>query len=178
ELGDIETHLHTHPHIHHAIATTTNQQLTAAVVPKEPDLDPEEVRTYLAQRLPAYLVPDRIVVLDALPLTPNGKVDRAAVARLARVDAAGADQDPPRGPVETELARIWSELLDLPSVGRQQSFFALGGSSLTATGLVEEIRRRFAVRLSLRELYAAPTIAGLADLIDEEVVAELEEGSL
>jgi amino acid adenylation domain-containing protein len=178
ELGDIETHLTTHPHIHHTIATTTHHQLTAVAVTDRPDLDPQELRQYLAELLPPYLIPERIVLLDALPLTPNGKVDRAAVTRLAAANAVDDVDDPPRGATEKELAGIWSALLDRDTVGRRQSFFALGGNSLAATELVEELRRRYAVRLSLRELYAAPTIAGLAELLDDDRIAELEEGSL
>jgi amino acid adenylation domain-containing protein len=177
ELGDIETHLHTHPHITHAITTTTNNHLTAAIVADPSVTDPEQIRQYLVDRLPPYLVPERIVLLDELPLSPNGKVDRAAVARVLQ-DIRAVDEEPVRGPVETELAEIWSKLLNATVDTRRATFFTLGGTSLAATELVEEVRRRFAVRLSLREFYASPTIAGLADLIDADAVADLEEGSL
>ncbi|MFC7549446.1 AMP-binding protein, partial [Plantactinospora sp. GCM10030261] len=177
ELGDIETHLHTHPHIHHAITTTTHHHLTAAIVGDRAHLEPEQIRQYLLDRLPPYLVPQRVVLLDELPLSPNGKVDRAAVTRLvATVDSPVGE--PPRGPVETRLAELWSTILDTRVDSRGASFFTLGGTSLAATELVEEIRRCFAVRLTLRELYATPTIAGLADLIDSDTVADLEEGIL
>jgi yersiniabactin nonribosomal peptide synthetase len=187
ELGDIETTLATHPDITHAIATTAgahHQQLAAFMIPAAPGaqlgsrpelaLSAGALSRFLAERLPPYAVPSSFTVLDRFPLTPNGKVDRAALAELATggvaVEAAG-EGDPPRGPVETELAELWAELLDLPGVGRGESFFALGGDSVLGTRLGEMIRRRFGVDVPLRQVFDAPTVAGVALVIEAERAA-------
>ena len=83
--------------------------------------------------------------------------------------------DPPDGPIEAELADLWTEILDVTSVGRRQSFFSLGGDSILATQLVEAIRRRFAVRLPMRQLYGAPTVVGLAAQLSEHIPAPLAD---
>ena len=167
ELGEIGAALEAHPQVARGVALTAGeraQQLAALVVPSG-DLDPEALRPFLAQRLPAYMVPERVLVLDELPLTENGKVDREALARLVEDAPAAGDGAPPEGPLETALAGLWAELLAVPEVGRRESFFALGGDSLLATRLVEALDRRFGVELTLRELFATPTVADLARLV-------------
>ncbi|MGN9841249.1 amino acid adenylation domain-containing protein [Nonomuraea sp. H19] len=133
------------------------------------DLDTARIREYAATRLPAYMVPERVEILPRLPLSPNGKVDRAALARLAAGQDAGADPaEAPKGELEQAVAAMWTDLLGVPAVGRDQSFFELGGDSLLATRFLEAARRRFDVALPLRRLFAAPTLA--------EVAAELTAG--
>ncbi|MGB7201846.1 MAG: MupA/Atu3671 family FMN-dependent luciferase-like monooxygenase [Pyrinomonadaceae bacterium] len=122
-----------------------------------------ELRAYLEGKLPHYMVPSAIVMLDAIPLTPNGKLDRNAlpapeVGRLvnALVDAPPADE------LEEVVAELWSELLGIKEVGRDQSFFHVGGHSLVATQLVSRLRSMFQVDLSLRDAFDFPTVAGIA----------------
>ncbi|HEY0640001.1 MAG TPA: amino acid adenylation domain-containing protein, partial [Pseudonocardiaceae bacterium] len=193
ELGEVEAALHAHPGVTHAVAAVAGDHLAAAVVTVTGGGGTDvtdvtggtgdgtgdaaaELTRFVADRLPGHMVPARVLVLDALPLTANGKVDRAAVGRLLAEQGLDPEDDPPRGPVETELAGLWAEILELPAApGRRQSFFALGGDSLAATRLVEAVRRRFAVRLPLRRLYAAPTVAGLAVELGEHVPAPLAD---
>ncbi|MCP3801290.1 amino acid adenylation domain-containing protein [Allokutzneria sp. A3M-2-11 16] len=132
------------------------------------DLDVVEVQRHVSSRLPAHMIPERIEVLPWLPLSANGKVDRSALASPAE-ETTG---DAPRGEVETELAAMWSELLGIGDIGRDQSFFTLGGDSLLATRFIQEAEQRFGVALPLRQLFAAPTIACAA------VAFEVEEGEL
>jgi aryl carrier-like protein len=108
-------------------------------------------------------------VLDALPLSANGKVDRKAAAALVdgQVPAEPAD-GPPETEVEVGLAALWSEVLDVPGIGRHSSFFALGGDSLLATRLIERIRREFGLDLTLRQLFTQPTLAEVAAAIQAE----------
>ncbi|WP_231510044.1 phosphopantetheine-binding protein [Streptosporangium roseum] len=141
----------------------------------------QELRDWLAERLPPYAVPPTITMLDRFPLSANGKVDRGALAKLAERDGQGTDEDaPPSGPVEEALGRIWCELLGLDRVGRHQSFVALGGDSILAARLAEEIRIGFGADLALREIFAGPTVAEHAALIEqrrtETETAAFEEG--
>jgi amino acid adenylation domain-containing protein len=126
-----------------------------------------ELRSFLAERLPDYMVPARFVLLDALPLTPNGKLDRAALPAPdgVRLEAV-ADYVAPRVPLEGELAEIWAELLDVDEVGVHDDFFTeLGGHSLLATQLVSRLRETFEIDLPLRALFEAPTVARLAAVL-------------
>ncbi len=126
-----------------------------------------ELRAFLKDRLPEYMLPSAFVLLAAWPMTPNGKVDRKALpapdgARLAGGDAYAA----PRTPTEEILAGVWSQLLGVALVGIHDDFFALGGHSLLATRLISRVREVFAVELPVRSLFETPTVAGLAGLIE------------
>ena len=148
--------------------------------PSAGGLDPDELRTFAAVRLPSYMVPDRLVIVERLPLGRNGKVDRRALLQLvAQEQAEEADRDSPQGPAETGMAAVWQEVLGVATVGRHSNFFALGGDSLLATHLVETASRRFGIRLTLRQLFASPTVAQLAGFVASQQVGEsgeLEEG--
>ncbi len=120
-----------------------------------------EVRQMLAARLPAYMIPARIVCLERFPLTPNGKVNRAALPAL---DVVAADDRyvAPRTEVEQQLAEIWMEILDVPRVGVGDNFFELGGHSLLATQLSSRIREKFSVELPIQCLFETPQLGELA----------------
>ncbi|HEX6201344.1 MAG TPA: amino acid adenylation domain-containing protein, partial [Thermoanaerobaculia bacterium] len=124
-----------------------------------------ELRDRLARRLPPAMVPAAVVVLPELPLLPNGKVDRRALAAGGGALAAGRDEGervPPRGPLETMVAEVWSEVLGVDGVGAHEDFFHLGGHSLLATRVVARLRERTGVELPLRRLFEERTVAGLA----------------
>jgi amino acid adenylation domain-containing protein len=122
-------------------------------------LDGAELRARLAETLPPHLVPSAVVVLPALPLTPNGKVDRKALPRPEqRPSVAGRE---PGSPEEAALRDLFAEILGLESVPVDASFFDLGGHSLLATRLVSRVRRRMNAEIGIRDLFDAPTVAGL-----------------
>jgi len=126
-----------------------------------------QLRSYLEQNLPEYMVPSAFVVLEALPLTPNGKVNRRALPAPDWVKRDGGADAVARSPIEQKLASIWAELLGLNRVGIHDNFFQLGGHSLLATQLTSRIRDAFGVELPLRSVFEAPTIAPLAKAIED-----------
>ncbi|HEX6289615.1 MAG TPA: amino acid adenylation domain-containing protein, partial [Herpetosiphonaceae bacterium] len=138
--------------------------------PLAPDL-----RAYLQERLPAYMVPSAFVFLDALPLNANGKLDRRA---LPAPEWSGTEQRAsfvgPRSELEEVLAEIWAELLPAARIGVFDSFFELGGHSLLATRLVSRIRETFQVEVPLRSLFESPTIAQLNELIEALLIEQLQ----
>jgi yersiniabactin nonribosomal peptide synthetase len=183
ELGEVEAVLEAHPRVARAAATTVGgraPRLAAAVTDSSGFLDVSDVRSFAAARLPAYMVPTHVLALDDLPLNANEKVDRRELAELIEREAAAEQDEPPRGPIEAGVAELWAELLGVERVPRGQSFFALGGDSLLATRLLEDLRGRFGVELSLRRLFDAPTVAELAALIAPQrpmpVSEAVEEG--
>jgi len=120
-----------------------------------------QLRAHLSAKLPEYMVPAAIVMLDALPLTPHGKLDRKGLP-APEGDAYGVrEYEAPRGETETKLATIWAEMLHVERVGRQDSFFELGGHSLLAVTLIERMRRQ-GLHVDVRTLFTTPTLAGLA----------------
>ncbi|MFI7708001.1 amino acid adenylation domain-containing protein [Nonomuraea sp. NPDC049480] len=171
ELGEIEAALEAHPQVTRAVALAVGdrrqRRLAAFVTPSQVD----GLKTFLEDRLPGYAIPPTITTLDHLPLTANGKIDRSALA--AQPDPLPDDDDPPRPGLEQQLADLWAELLEIPSPGRGQSFFTLGGDSLLATRFAELARRRLGVELSLRRFFTTPTIADCA-----EAIGLTEEGVL
>lgn len=135
------------------------KQLVVYVVPRAGMTpDPVRLRQKVARKLPDYMVPAAIVVVDALPLTSNGKLDRQALP----APVFGGGEDTPRTGEEELLCRLYAQVLDLPSVAPDESFFALGGHSLTAMYLVALARDGFGVHCEIRDLFEAPTPRALA----------------
>jgi amino acid adenylation domain-containing protein/non-ribosomal peptide synthase protein (TIGR01720 family) len=126
-----------------------------------------ELREYLRKRLPEHMLPSAITVLPGLPLTANGKVDRSTLPAPSgtRPETEQAFVGP-RTPTEEKIAAVWREVLGLDRIGIHESFFDLGGHSLLATQVISRLRGSFGVELPLRKLFDAPTVAGLAKLIE------------
>jgi pristinamycin I synthase-3/4 len=159
EPGEIEAALTSHPEVTHAVVVTRedspgDRRLVGYVVGTAAIAD---IKSHLSQTLPDYLVPPVLIPLARLPLTPNGKVDRQALP----VPTARTTSEPPRTPEEEILVRLFAEVLELPGVGRSDSFFDLGGHSLLATRLVNRIRAAFGCKLSVATVFEAPTVAEL-----------------
>ncbi|HEX6288070.1 MAG TPA: amino acid adenylation domain-containing protein, partial [Herpetosiphonaceae bacterium] len=187
ELGEIEAVLRQHPAVREAVVVACEERgekrLVAYVVEQQNKeqrnkeasdscslfsvlCSPQELREFLRQRLPEYMVPSVFMVLDALPLTASGKIDRKA---LPAPDLARLDRDtafvPPRNAVEQVLADIWADTLDLEQVGVHDNFFASGGHSLLAAQVIAQVREDFQVDLPLRCMFETPTVAGLAETL-------------
>ncbi|MCZ4556785.1 amino acid adenylation domain-containing protein [Rhodococcus maanshanensis] len=181
ELGEIEAALVSHPDVADGVAIAIGERaqrrLVAFVVPPAGaapgQLDIEALGRLLRTQLPPYAVPATLVCLDALPLTGNGKVDRRALAERS-LTAERTSAEPPAGRTEQVLVTLLGELLHL-TVGRNDNFFVLGCDSLTVTRLTERLRREHRIHLTLREVFATPTVADLAGVIDAQ---RFEEGKL
>lgn len=169
ELGEIEAILNQHPKVRDAVAIVRencpgDKRLVGYVVAGlEGSFDAAEVRKYLQQKLPEYMIPSALVLLDELPLTPNGKVDRRALPapNQSRPELEDVYQAP-RTSIEDTLARIWAEVLKVDKVGIDDNFFDLGGHSLLATQIISRVRSFLSIELPLRTLFESPTVAELA----------------
>ncbi|NET35554.1 MAG: amino acid adenylation domain-containing protein [Cyanothece sp. SIO1E1] len=171
ELGEIEAVLNTHPQVQQALVvarkdTPGNKQLVAYLVSSQLAPSQDELRHFLKQELPDYMVPSAFVSLAALPLTPNGKVDRRA---LPAPDVANFTSEAsfvaPRDSLELQLAQLWADVLGVAPIGVRDSFFDLGGHSLLAVNLMTQIEQQFGQQLSLSALFRSATIEQLALLL-------------
>jgi amino acid adenylation domain-containing protein len=181
ELGEVEAALRSHPGIASVVAVLRTEgddaQLVAYAVPRQGGyamshaerLTPESLAAWVTDRLPAYMVPSAVVLLDQLPLTANGKIDRAALPSPTGERIAQDGYAAPTTETETQLAAIWADVLKKERVGISDNFLALGGHSLLAIRVLGKISKTFGVRLALRTLFESPTVAQLARAIDEAV---------
>ena len=168
EPGEIEATLQRHPAVRQAAVVVHGDQEDArlvAYVVAAPQPEAGELRSFLSEWLPEYMLPRMIVPMAMLPLTPSGKVDRNALPdpahqELQRDEAFVA----PRNATEEEIAALWQELLGVERVGVNDDFFALGGHSLLATQMITRIRRRHG-DIPLQALFTAPTVAALAEIV-------------
>ena len=176
EPGEIETVLGQHPAVRTAVVIAREDvpgdvRLVAYVVPEGAPVDGGELRRFLEQRLPEYMVPAAIVVLESLPLMPNGKLDRGALPPPDSTEPRDReDFVAPRTPVEEMLAGIWATVLRLERVGIRDNFFALGGHSLLATQVISRVRTAIGIELPLHALFEDPTVAGLATRVGSELL--------
>ena len=178
ELGEIEARLSEHPEVREAVVVARegaegDKRLVGYVTTR-----PEEgggaaselvssLRSHLARQLPEYMVPSAFVRLEEFPLTRNGKLDRKALPAPDGESVVSRTYEAPQGEIEETLARLWSELLGVERVGRQDHFFELGGHSLLAVTLLERLRR-VGLGTEIRSLFATPTLSGFAATLGSE----------
>jgi amino acid adenylation domain-containing protein/non-ribosomal peptide synthase protein (TIGR01720 family) len=171
ELGEIESLLGQHPAVKEVVVIareeqTGNKQLVAYLV-LEGESGEEDWANYLAQNLPEYMIPAHFVLLEAMPLTANGKIDRRALPEPVAVLSEGRESQPPQTVTEKAIARIWSSLLNVAEISRQDHFFALGGHSILATQVISRINEAFGIELPLRTIFEAPTLSQLAKQVEQ-----------
>ena len=173
EPGEVEAVLAGHPQVTRALVHTREEapgdkRLIAYVVTASAaDSLPEDVRAFAAARLPEYMVPAAVVVLDALPLTSNGKVDRRALPGPDYAAGAAAGRAP-ANQTEDLLCQAFAEVLGLDQVGPDDSFFSLGGHSLLVTRLASRVRAALGIELPVRLVFETPTPAGLAEQLGHQ----------
>jgi amino acid adenylation domain-containing protein len=169
EPGEVEQRLRGHPEIVEAAvmgqAGAGGAMRLVAVVQGRREVGEAELRRHLQGFVLDQMLPDAYVWVERWPRTGQGKSDRQALQALAREAAAEAErgeEGQAAGPEEEQIAAVWREVLQREQIGRQQDFFAAGGHSLLATQVMSRIRRTLGVELPLRDLFEAPTVAGLA----------------
>jgi acyl-coenzyme A synthetase/AMP-(fatty) acid ligase/acyl carrier protein len=171
ELEEIEAQIQRHPAVRHAFVaakTHPDQQksLRAFIVPRD-RFEVGALRSFLAQSLPAVMIPAAFTCLDALPLLPNGKVDRQKLI-AAELPAAEAPSAKRAGQSHQDLITdIWKEVLGREDIGADENFYELGGHSLLANRILLKIRKETGVKITLREMFACPTVNGMVCLIEK-----------
>lgn len=198
ELGEVESALSEHPSVRQCVVATwkneaSDERLVAYIVGQKGDEGATvgELRTFMKQKVPDFMVPSNFVLIDSLPLTSNGKVDRKALPQPDISRGLAENYVAPRSPIEQEMADIWAPILKLERIGIHDNFFELGGHSLLASQLLAQIRQKFAVNLQLRLLFEASTIAELTERLEtirwaaqglqasgDETTTDYEEGEL
>lgn len=195
EPGEIEARLRQYPGVAEAIVLVQggsgeNQRLvayvvagmTSATVSGEADadadaFDPHHLQPFLRAYLPDYMVPASYVFVDTMPRLPNGKVNRAALLALqGSVPVIRSDRVAPRNAVEQIILAIWQEVLQIEDVfGIHDSFFDLGGQSITAIRVMVRIQEEFAIELAATHLFEASTVARLAELVNQQIVKQNDD---
>ncbi|HEY4284243.1 MAG TPA: amino acid adenylation domain-containing protein [Chthoniobacterales bacterium] len=174
ELGEIEAVLGQHPAVEQCVVVARENQpgdnrLIAHIVPANPalELPAAELKSFLRDRLPDYMIPAAVVTLDRLPVTPNGKIDHKSLPAVAYGTLKTPSLSVPRNSVERQLVGIWQNVLGIESFDLSDNFFELGGHSLLAARLMGEIIKVFQVQLPLATIFRAPTVESLALAISE-----------
>jgi acyl carrier protein len=186
ELGEIESALSLHPEVNECVVIVRedapgDKRLIAYLTTKNDEINPGDLRRFIKESLPEYMVPSAFVLMKEWILTPNGKIDRKQLpAPDDAVNGSETDFIAPRNQVEEKLAGIWAILLRVERVGVNDNFFDLGGHSLLATQIVSRIRDAFGKNIPLRMLFETPTVASLAEQIGitESSVERVESTSL
>jgi amino acid adenylation domain-containing protein len=172
ELGEVESVLGGHSAVQEcAVLARADKdgaaRLVAYVRPSTSKADvASDLRSFLKQKLPEYMVPAAFVIQSSLPVTANGKLDRDALPNIDVKPEAGVQFIAPRTPVERRMAELWREVLGIERVGALDDFFAVGGQSLLAMRLISRIRSSFEIELALRLLFESPTLEGMAHHVE------------
>ena len=179
EPGEIEARLRSHPAVREAAVVATgpgSDKELAAYLVADQELDASDLRSYLGEHLPDYMIPAYFVQLDKIPLTPSGKLDRRALPSPDTGQRAlTGTYLTPRNELERKIAAAWESVLGLERVGVQDNFFELGGHSLKATRLVSLLHRELELEISLRDIFQMPTVAALAKALEQRGAAVYED---
>jgi hypothetical protein len=172
QAEEVETALLKIPEILQATVTTFkdgqgDDRLVAYIVPRQTTVPTvSELRRFVRELLPEYMIPTSFVTLESLPLMPNGKVNRHELPPpTRRRPELSSPYSKPRSPVELAIARVWSDVLSIDAIGRDDNFFDLGGDSLVASKIVATVNRIFPLTLSITDFFASPTVAENCQLL-------------
>ncbi|WP_235006684.1 non-ribosomal peptide synthetase [Calothrix rhizosoleniae] len=164
ELGEIEAVLSQHPLVNQAVVISSEDRLVAYIVSNQ---EIPDIRGFMAQRLPNYMVPNIFVNIETIPLTPNGKVDRKALPAPDGEITREQEYVAPRNQSEEIIARIFSDVLGVENVGIYDNFFELGGHSLLATQLISRLRKAFEVEIQVHTIFESSTVVQLEEALTQ-----------
>jgi aryl carrier-like protein len=179
ELGEIETVLKQHSQVQSSVIidqedTSGNKRLVAYIVPqKETTPTPNELRQFLKEKLPDYMIPSAFVIMESLPLTPNGKIDRRALPETNLCGEIELNFVAPRNLEEEILAKIWSQVLRVEPVGIYDNFFELGGDSILTIQIITRARKA-GLELTPKQLFTHQNIAELATVATRVTESQTE----
>ncbi|WP_342551889.1 non-ribosomal peptide synthase/polyketide synthase [Paenibacillus sp. FSL R7-0652] len=171
ELGEIEARLVNHEQVIEAVVVARENQLglksLCGYVVTKGTLLMEEIRQYLSRQLPEYMIPAHFVELDYLPLTSNGKIDRRALPEPnGKIQTTGRTYEAPRNEIEKMLTKIWEDVLMIEKIGVEDSFFDLGGNSITSISMVNKILEIFKTEIKIDFIYQYPTVRAISEAIE------------
>jgi acyl carrier protein len=172
EIGEVENALLQYDGIDKVMLLTkegNGEKSLVAYLVSQHRLTPAQLRAYLSQRLPAYMLPDEYFQLDEIPLLPNGKVDKKALAGMGLEMESGVEYVAPKNEMEQKLVEIWESVLGRTPIGVQDNFFDLGGHSLKATTMLNKIKQVYQVNINLMNVFQAPTVLKLSEEIQKAV---------
>ncbi|QJB31839.1 non-ribosomal peptide synthase/polyketide synthase [Chitinophaga oryzae] len=180
ELGEVESVLLQHPQVSQTVVIAKtgesgSKRLLGYIVPKD-GLEKGQLIAWLKERLPDYMVPSSLTLLEKLPMTANGKVDKKALPDPDAIMQSGGGYKAPVTATEKALAAFWQDQLGLERVGIHDNYFEAGGNSLLAIHLIAVIRKQLAGEISISDIFDFPTIAALADVLDQRATASLITG--
>ncbi|MDH4471665.1 MAG: LLM class flavin-dependent oxidoreductase [Fluviicola sp.] len=183
ELGEIEHILKQHPAINDAvvavrITASDDQQLIAYLVVSDDAFDASTVRTYLAAKLPNYMIPNHVILVNEIPLTANGKINKKALLLQGETETATVEKYvAPNNAVEAELTKIWSQILGFPKekIGVKDNFFDLGGNSITLIKMLNAVNKGFEKEITLLVAFGLPNISALSEYIGSDSITEEEK---
>ncbi|MEO1375821.1 MAG: amino acid adenylation domain-containing protein, partial [Cyanobacteria bacterium J06635_10] len=183
ELGEIEAVISTHPQVQEVVVKlfeeqVDNKYLVAYIVASQESLSTKEVRDFIKQKLPDYMVPSAFAILETLPLNPNGKIDRRALPAPDIEQNRQVEFVAPRTSDEEAIANIFASVLKLQRVGIHDNFFELGGHSLLATQVVSRLQQTFNIEFPLRSLLESPTVASLNQNLSKLRLVESSSSAL
>ncbi|MDD2426320.1 MAG: amino acid adenylation domain-containing protein, partial [Bacteroidales bacterium] len=174
ELGEIETCIRTCPSVENVAVTVYRKdgdKEIAAYIVLNKQTEMKDIKEFLSQNLPSFMIPLYFVVMDKIPLTPNGKVDISALPEPGVVGITDrsdhTENNKPVNPVEIRLASVWKKVLEREEISRSDNFFDLGGHSLKAIRLLSAINREFVTEFRLSDVFDYPTIAGFSKIISD-----------
>ncbi|MFC8148507.1 bacitracin non-ribosomal peptide synthetase BacC [Bacillus paralicheniformis] len=169
ELGEIESRLEMHEDINETIVTVREDEESrpyiCAYITANREISLDELKGFLGEKLPKYMIPAYFVNMDKLPLTKNGKVDRKALPEPDRTAGAENEYEAPRNETEEKLAAIWRDILKVEKAGINDHFFEMGGHSLKAAAMAARIRKELKAEIPLGQIFNTPTIKGLGEYI-------------
>ncbi|WP_026579340.1 bacitracin non-ribosomal peptide synthetase BacC [Bacillus sp. SB47] len=169
ELGEIESRLEMHEDINETIVIVREDEESrpyiCAYITAKREISLDELKGFLGEKLPDYMIPAYFVNMDKLPLTKNGKVDRKALPEPDRTMGAESEYEAPRNETEEKLAAIWRDILKVEKAGINDHFFELGGHSLKAAAMAARIRKELKAEIPLGQIFKTPTIKGLGEYI-------------